>query len=75
MSAVDDIKLELTAEVGSTAITLGAFLRLGRGAVVALDTRQTDAIALTYRDRAIALGDVLVEDDAIRVRVQRLASA
>ncbi len=73
MDILDDVELELTAVVGAADITLGAFLRLGRGAVIALDTKQTDAISITYRDLPIALGDVVVDDDRIQVCVQRLA--
>ena len=72
MDALTDIELELTAVVGATAITLGELTKLGRGAVLGLDTRQTDSITLSYRNRVVATGDTVIDGDRISVRVAAL---
>jgi flagellar motor switch protein FliN/FliY len=58
MEAVLDVKLEVTAVLGTADMPISQILKLGRGAVVELDNNQL-----------IAKGEVIVVDDRLGVTV------
>jgi flagellar motor switch protein FliN/FliY len=47
-------------------------LRMGRGAVIELDSKQDDPVTILANDRPVAKGDILIQGDKIAVSVNQL---
>ncbi len=71
MTAVEQIDVELTMEVGGVAMPLAAALALGRGAVIPLGRGTNRLISILANGRKIANGKVRLTGDRIAVEVVR----
>ena len=69
MEAVLDVKLEVTAVLGTAEMPISQILKLGRGAVVELDRTVGEDIELHANNQLIAKGEVIVVDDRLGVTV------
>lgn len=70
--ALDKLELDLTVVLGRTQLPLHRFLRLGRGALVALDPGEMDMVDILANGLPIARGRVAVERGTIAVEVTEL---
>ncbi|TDR93173.1 FliM/FliN family flagellar motor switch protein [Enterovirga rhinocerotis] len=70
--ALEDLEVELAVVLGRTRMPLNRFLRLGRGAVIALDAAEEDIVDILANDLPVARGRVTVDRGAIRVEVTEL---
>lgn len=69
MEAVLDVKLEVTAVLGTADMPISQILKLGRGAVVELDRTVGEDIELHANNQLIARGEVIVVDDRLGVTI------
>ena len=69
MSALDDIEVEITVELGATTMPVHHLLRMGRGAVIELDSLESDPLKIYANNTLIARGEVSVDDGHLRVLV------
>ncbi len=67
--AINQVDLETYAILGTATMPVSQLLRMGRGAVVELDTTIGDQIELRINDLPIAMGEVVVVEDRIAVEV------
>ncbi len=72
MSSVQDVTVNLAVELGSTEMPIHQLLRMGRGAVIALDAGESDPIILLANDTPIAEGQVVVEGERISLAITRM---
>ena len=47
-------------------------LRMGRGAVIELDSRQDEPVTVLANNRAVAKGEIVIEGDRIAVSVSEI---
>ena len=64
LSAVYDIPVQLAAVLGRASMPVSQLLRLGRGAVVALDRKVGEPIDIFVNNRLVARGEVVMVDDS-----------
>lgn len=69
MSTIDQIKIDISVELGAAVMPIHHLLRLGRGAVIELDTTEKDPMRIYANNRLIAKGEVHVEDGQLTVQV------
>ena len=69
MSVVDQIEVELKVEMGATTMPIHHLLRMGRGAVIELDTRETDPMRVYANNALVAFGEIRIEDGRLAVEV------
>ena len=69
MTGLDTLHVELAVVLGKTRMPLAQLLKLGRGAVVALETGHADPIEILANGHLIARGEVTVRAGAISVRI------
>jgi flagellar motor switch protein FliN len=50
MSSVNSVKVEIAVVLGSSVIPINQLLRMGRGAVIELDSHQDDRIAVSISE-------------------------
>ncbi|MAK62621.1 MAG: hypothetical protein CMK09_16755 [Ponticaulis sp.] len=72
---LDAVKVEISVILGRTQIPMHQLLRMGRGAVIPLDVRETDQVWILANDFPIAKGDVEIEGERMSVRVKGPANA
>lgn len=72
MSSVDNVKVEIAVLLGRSTIPMNQLLRMGRGAVIELDTRQDDSVTILANKQAVAKGDIAIDGDRISVSINEL---
>jgi flagellar motor switch protein FliN len=71
-SNVDNVKVEISVVLGRSVIPMHQLLRMGRGAVIELDTNQDDPVTVLANDKAVAKGEIQIHGDKIAVSVVEL---
>jgi flagellar motor switch protein FliN/FliY len=71
-SNVDSVKVEISVVLGRSVIPMHQLLRMGRGAVIELDSHQDDPVLILANDRAVAKGEIQIQGDKIAVSVVEL---
>ena len=69
MSSVRDVKVEISVLLGRSTIPMHQLLRMGRGAVIELDSRQDDPVTVLANDKAVARGEIQIHGDKIGVSI------
>jgi flagellar motor switch protein FliN/FliY len=70
--ALDALEVEFSVILGKTQVPLHRLLRMGRGALIALDPAEEDSVEILANGLPVAHGRILVERGAIRVEVTDL---
>lgn len=69
MESINSVQVELTVVLGKTSMPINQLLRMGRGAVIELDTGENDEVQVLVNNTPIARGEVVVQGDRIGVQV------
>jgi flagellar motor switch protein FliN len=69
---IDDVSIELAVVLGSTSMPVHQLLRMGRGAVIALDASESDSVQLLANNVQVAEGQILVEGEKISLAITRM---
>lgn len=75
MSAVQSVKVEISAVIGKSVIPMHQLLRMGRGAVIELDANQNDEVWLLANNRPVARGEIHIDGEKISISVTRTLPA
>ncbi len=68
-NAVKTVTVELSVVLGRASMPINQLLKMGRGAVIELDTTVNDHAYIYANDRLIARGEVLVIDNHVGVTI------
>jgi flagellar motor switch protein FliN/FliY len=68
-SNVDNVKVELSVVLGRSVIPMHQLLRMGRGAVIELDSHQDDPVLVMANDKPVAKGEIVIHGDKIGVSI------
>ena len=68
-SNVDSVKVEISVVLGRSTIPMAQLLRMGRGAVIELDSRQDDQVLVLANDKPVAKGEIIIQGDRIAVSI------
>jgi len=71
-SNLDNVKVEISVVLGRSVIPMHQLLRMGRGAVIELDTHQDDPVTILANDKPVAKGEIQIQGDKIAVSVVEL---
>ena len=72
ITALLDLSLPVSIELGRTKMTVQEILRLGRGSVIQLDRLAGEPIDIYVGDRRFAEGEVVVIDEHFGIRITRV---
>jgi flagellar motor switch protein FliN/FliY len=70
--AIHEVSLEAYAILGTASMPVSQLLRMGRGAVVELDTGLGDEIEIRINDQLVAKGEVVVVEDRIAIEITEI---
>ena len=73
-SNVNGVKVEISVVLGRSVIPMHQLLRMGRGAVIELDSAQDDPVTVLANERTIAKGEIVIHGDKIGVSITQLLS-
>ena len=69
MNTLDKIEVDITVELGAATMPIHHLLRMGRGAVIELDTSENDPLRVYANNPLVAHGEVKVEDGKLAVMI------
>jgi flagellar motor switch protein FliN/FliY len=69
---IQGVKVEISVVLGRSVIPMHQLLRMGRGAVIELDSRQDDPVTIMANDKPVAKGEIVLQGDKIGVSVTSL---
>jgi flagellar motor switch protein FliN/FliY len=73
MSAnIESVKVEISVVLGRSVIPMHQLLRMGRGAVIELNSCQDDPVMVLANDRPVARGEIVIQGDRIGVSITEL---
>ncbi len=72
MSTLDKVSLDIAVVLGTTAMPIHQVLRLGRGAIIELDSGEDDDVRILANNFPVAKGTVVVNGNRIAVEVKEL---
>ena len=66
-SNIDNVKVEISVVLGRSVIPMHQLLRMGRGAVIELDSHQDDPVLVLANDKPVARGEIQIHGDKLGV--------
>jgi flagellar motor switch protein FliN/FliY len=72
LSNLASVNVEISVVLGRSVIAMHQLLRMGRGAVIELDSCQDDSVLILANDKPVAKGEILIHGDKIGVSVTEL---
>src|SRR3954470_23199386 len=71
-STFDKVSVDITVVLGTTSMPIHQVLRLGRGAIIELESTEDDAVQILANSLPVATGTVVVNGNRIAVEVGSL---
>ncbi len=71
-SNISGVKVEISVVLGRSTIPMHQLLRMGRGAVIELDSHQEDPVLILANDKPVAKGEIVIHGDKIGVSITDL---
>lgn len=68
-SSINAVEIELSVILGKTSMPINQLLRMGRGAVIELETLENDEVEIQANNVAIAKADVIVQGERIGIQI------
>jgi len=72
VAKLDKVLLDITVVLGTTSMPVHQALRLGRGAIIELDSSEEDEVRILANNMPVAKGTVVVSGNRIAVEVKEL---
>jgi flagellar motor switch protein FliN/FliY len=72
MSSLNTVKVEISVVLGRSVIPMHQLLRMGRGAVIELDSHQDEPVTVLANNKPVAKGDIVIEGDRIAVAINEI---
>ena len=72
MATLDTVSIDIAVVLGRTAMPIHQVLRLGRGAIIELDSSEEDEVRILANNMPVAKGTVIVSGNRIAVEVKQL---
>ena len=72
MASLDRVPIDISVVLGKTSMPIHQVLRLGRGAIIELDSSEEDEVRILANNMPVARGTVIVSGNRIAVEVKEL---
>ncbi len=72
MATLDKVAVEISVVLGRSRMPIHQLLRMGRGAVIELESGEEDEVEILANDMPVARGLVVVQGNRIAVEVREL---
>ena len=72
MATLDNVSIDIAVVLGKTSMPIHQVLRLGRGAIIELNSSEEDEVRILANNMPVAKGTVIVSGNRIAVEVKEL---
>jgi flagellar motor switch protein FliN/FliY len=72
LPTLDNVSIDIAVVLGTTSMPIHQVLRLGRGAIIELDSSEEDEVRILANNLPVAKGTVIVSGNKIAVEVKEL---
>lgn len=72
LAKLDNVSIDIAVVLGRTLMPIHQVLRLGRGAIIELDSSEEDEVRILANNLPVARGTVIVSGNRIAVEVKEL---
>ncbi len=72
LASLDKVPIDISVVLGKTSMPIHQVLRLGRGAIIELDSSEEDEVRILANNMPVAKGTVIVSGNRIAVEVKEL---
>jgi flagellar motor switch protein FliN/FliY len=72
LATIDKVSLDIAVVLGTTTMPVHQVLRLGRGAIIELDSGEDDEVQILANNFPVATGTVIVSGNKIAVEVKEM---
>jgi len=72
LATLENVSIDLAVVLGKTSMPIHQVLRLGRGAIIELDSSEQDEVRILANNLPVAKGTVIVSGNRIAVEVKEL---
>ncbi len=72
MATIEKVSLDIAVVLGTTWMPVHQVLRLGRGAIIELDSSEDDEVKILANNFPVAKGTVIVSGNRIAVEVKEM---
>ncbi len=69
MSQIGAVEVEIAVLLGRSQMPIQQFLRMGRGAVIPLDSGEDDQVWILANNHPIARGEIVIQGDRIAISI------
>ena len=73
MGQINSVNVEISVVLGRSVLPMQQLLRMGRGAVIALDAKANDEVWILANNHPVARGEIEIREDRIAITVTRPA--
>ena len=74
MATLDNVSIDISVVLGRTSMPIHQVLRLGRGAIIELDSSEEDEVRILANNMPVAKGTVVVSGNRIAVELKEMLS-
>ena len=75
LNSVNNVFVELSVVLGKTTLPIHQLLKMGRGAVIELGTKQDEEIWILANNVPIARGEIVVKGERVAVSITSIVSS
>lgn len=75
VNSVNNVSVELSVVLGKTTMPIHQLLKMGRGAVIELNTRPNEEIWVLANNVPIARGEIIVQGERVAVSITSVLAA
>lgn len=75
MNSVNNVFVEISVVLGKTTLPIHQLLRMGRGAVIELGTKQNEEVWVLANNVPIARGEIVVRNERVAVSITSVISS
>jgi len=72
LATLEHVQIDIAVVLGKTSMPIHQVLRLGRGAIIELDSSEEDEVRILANNLPVARGTVIVSGNRIAVEVKEL---
>lgn len=73
MGQIKAVNVEISVVLGRSTLPMQQLLRMGRGAVIPLDTGVNDEVWILANNHPVARGEIQINEDRISIAITRAA--
>lgn len=73
MGQIKEVNVEISVVLGRSTLPMQQLLRMGRGAVIPLDTGVNDEVWILANNHPVARGEIQINEDRISIAITRAA--